>query len=64
MIFMFRRKLVYSVYKRVLDSSNYVVKTLLDSNIFVTSRIFKQWIQIIFSHCVCVATFLRVPTDL
>ena len=48
-----RRKLVYSMYKRVLASSNSLVRTLLDSNFFVTSRIFKQWMQILFSNYVC-----------
>ena len=41
-------KLVYSMYKRVLASSNSLVRTLLDSNFFVTSRIYKQWMQILF----------------
>ena len=48
-----RRKLVYSMYKRVLASSKCLVRTLLDSNFFVTSRIFKQWMQIRFSNYMC-----------
>ena len=48
-----RRKLVYSMYKRVLASSNSLVRTLLDSNFFVTSRTFKRWMQILFSNYVC-----------
>ena len=43
-----RRKLAYSMYKRVLASLNSLVRTLLDSNCFVTSRIYKQWMQILF----------------
>ena len=35
------RKLVYSMYKRVLASSYSLVRTLLDSDFFVTYRIFK-----------------------
>ena len=48
-----RRKLVYNMYKRVLASSDRLVRILLDSNYFVTSRIFKQWMQILFSNYVC-----------
>lgn len=43
-----RRKLVYSLYKRVLSSSNILIRTLVDSNFFLTSRIFKEWMKIIF----------------
>ena len=38
-----RRKLVYSMYKRVLTSSNSLVQALVESNCFLTSKIFKMW---------------------
>ena len=34
------RKIVYSMYKRVLASSNSLVQALVDSNFFLTSKIF------------------------
>ena len=40
-----RRKLVYSMYKQVLASSNSLVKALVDSNFFLTSKIFIKWID-------------------
>ena len=43
-----RRKLVYSMYKRVLTSSNSLVQALVDSNFFLTSKIFKKWMEILF----------------
>ena len=43
-----RRKLVYSMYKRVLTSSNSLVQTLVNSNFFVSSKIFKKWMEILF----------------
>ena len=44
-----RRKLVYSMYKRVLTSSNSLVQALVDSNFFVSSKIFKKWMEIFFN---------------
>ena len=52
------------MYKRVLASSNSLVRTLVDSNFFVTSRIFKQWMQILFSNYMCRLHFSRVTTHL
>ena len=43
-----RRKLVYSMFKRVLTSSNSLVQALVDSNFFVSSKIFKKWMEILF----------------
>ena len=54
-----KTKLVYSMCQGVLASSNRLVRALLDSNFFVTSRIFKQWKQILFSNYVCQATFFK-----
>ena len=60
-----RRKLVYSMYKRGLASSNSLVRTLLDSNFFVISRIYKQWMQILFLAFMCVRlNFSKVTTHL
>ena len=54
-----RRKLVYSMYKWVLAGSKSLVRILLDSNFCVTSTIFKQCMQILFSNYVCWATFFK-----
>ena len=43
-----RRKLVYSMYKRILTSSNSLVQALVDSNFFLMSKIFKKWMEILF----------------
>ena len=43
-----RRKLVYSMYKQVLTSSNSLVQALVDSNFFLMSKIFKKWKEILF----------------
>ena len=48
-----RRKLVYSMYKRVLASSKQPCENTFGLNFFVTSRIFKQLMQIRFSNYVC-----------
>ena len=59
-----RRKLVYSMYKRVLASSSSLVTILLNSNSFVTSRIFNSGYKH-FLAIMCVRLhFPRVTTHI
>ena len=43
-----RRKQVFSFYTRVFNSSNSLIKSLIDSPFFTTSRIFRKWEGILF----------------
>ena len=43
-----RRKLMHSMYKRVLFSCNTLVKTVVDSTFFLTCKIFTEWISNLF----------------
>ena len=43
-----RRKLIYSMYKRVLSSQNTLIYTLANVNHFMYTRIYKEWVDTLF----------------
>ena len=43
-----RRKLVHSLYQRILHSSNTLINTLVRCNHFASSRIFNEWTDVLF----------------
>lgn len=43
-----RRKLVYSLYKRILTSSNKLIATVLSMSYFIFSKLFKSWLSVLF----------------
>ena len=44
-----RRKLVFSLYKRVFSSQNQLIQTIVSSVFFMNSKLFKCWHSILFS---------------
>ena len=42
-----RRKLVYSMFKRVQDSNNILISTIVESDVFVYSRMCNKWIALL-----------------
>ena len=43
-----RRKLVHSLYQRILHSSNILINSLVRCNHFASSRIFNEWTDVLF----------------
>ena len=43
-----RRKLVYSLYKRTWDSENILIQSIVKSNFFMGTEMFKKWKSILF----------------
>ena len=43
-----RRKLIYSIYSRVLSSENELVSTIVNSCFFLSSSIFNEWVNVLF----------------
>ena len=43
-----RKKLIYSLYRRVLDSCNSLISTIVNCNHFVSSRIIQEWSNVLF----------------
>ena len=43
-----RRKLVHSLYQRILYSSNTLINSLIRCNHFASSRIFNEWTDVLF----------------
>ena len=43
-----RRKLVHSLYQRILHSSNTLINSLVRCNHFASSRIFNEWTDVLF----------------
>jgi len=44
-----RRKLVFSIYKRIFSSQNQLIQTIVSSVFFMNSKLFKCWYSILFS---------------
>ena len=43
-----RRKLVYSLYRRTKNSENILIQTIVQSNLFMSTQMFKMWKSILF----------------
>ena len=43
-----RRKLVYSLYRRTKNSENELIQTIVQSNFFMSTEMFKKWKSILF----------------